>query len=82
MIGKTETGLNFGYYEPDKETADRLAAIVQSLPSLNLDDFSIQSPDLWMNQSSQNLKFAPNLKNLRGPVLYPLIFLLISLSFF
>jgi hypothetical protein len=43
MTGKTQTGLDFGYDEPDKETADRLnthlAEIVQSLPPLNSEYF-------------------------------------------
>ncbi|KAK2717610.1 hypothetical protein QYM36_006398 [Artemia franciscana] len=50
MTGKTQTGLDFGYDEQDKEIAARLnthlAAIVQSRPPLNSEDFPHPSSDL------------------------------------
>ena len=50
MTGKPQTGLDFGYDEPEKETADRLnthlAVTVQSIPPLNLEDFPHPFPDL------------------------------------
>ncbi|KAK2717071.1 hypothetical protein QYM36_007272 [Artemia franciscana] len=49
MTGKTQTGLDFGHDEPDKETTDHLsahlAAIVQSLLPLNSEDFPHPSLD-------------------------------------
>ena len=50
MTGKMQTGQDFGYDEPNKQNADclntHLAAILQSLPPLNLEDFPHSSPDL------------------------------------
>ena len=49
MTGEVQSGFDFGYDELDKETADHLnthrAAIVQSLPPLNSEDFLHPSPD-------------------------------------
>ena len=46
---KTQTELDFGYNEHDKQTADRLntrlAATVRTLPTLNLEDFLSPFPD-------------------------------------